>query len=203
MSNLHNKFNKFNKFNSTSISQESLWEASLFKRTSKTALLVASSLIVLSTLGLSACGAAVYSESSGLPNSKLTPGAINPVVTQTTIRSTICVLGWTATVRPPLSYTNQLKYLQLHSGYSLNGDVNMKHYEEDHIVPLEVGGNPSSTLNLFPEPRNIKFGAYLKDQLENQMHQLVCTGRITLKNAQLVFLTNWEKGYSKYVGQLP
>lgn len=79
----------------------------------------------------------------------------------------------------------------------------MKHYEEDHIVPLEVGGNPSSPLNLFPQPRNIKLSAYLKDQLENRMHQLVCSGQLTLKVAQAVFLTNWEKGYSKYVGTLP
>jgi hypothetical protein len=138
-----------------------------------------------------------------LPNRQLTPGAVNPDVTQSNIRSTICVSGWTATVRPPVSYTNQLKYAQLHSGYNLDGDLNMKDYEEDHIVPLEVGGNPSSTLNLFPEPRNIKLSSYVKDQLENRMHQLVCSGQITLKAAQAVFLTNWEKGYSQYVGPLP
>jgi len=46
-------------------------------------------------------------------------------------------------------------------------------------------------------------GSYLKDQLENQMHHLVCTGKITLKIAQAVFLTNWEKGYRKYIGNLP
>ena len=119
------------------------------------------------------------------------------------IKSTICVIGWTATVRPPASYTNQLKYSQLHSGYNLGGDLNLKDYEEDHIVPLEVGGNPTSALNLFPEPRNIKYGSYVKDQLENRMHQLVCAGQVTLKVGQSVFLTNWEKGYVKYIGSLP
>ena len=183
--------------------QGSLWESTLARRTSKSSVLVATSIILAATLGLTACGAATYSEASGLPNRQLTPGAINPAVTQSNIRSTICVSGWTATVRPPVSYTNQLKYDQLHSGYNLDGDLNMKDYEEDHIVPLEVGGNPSSTLNLFPEPRKIKFSSYLKDQLENRMHQLVCSGQITLKAAQAVFLTNWEKGYSQYVGPLP
>ena len=183
--------------------QRSLWESTIARRTSKSSVLVATSIILAATLGLTACGAATYSEASGLPNRQLTPGAINPAVTQSNIRSTICVSGWTATVRPPVSYTNQLKYDQLHSGYNLDGDLNMKDYEEDHIVPLEVGGNPSSTLNLFPEPRKIKFSSYLKDQLENRMHQLVCSGQITLKAAQAVFLTNWEKGYSQYVGPLP
>ena len=181
----------------------SLWESTLRKKSSKGSALIAISLAMAATIGLSACAAAPYSESSGLPNTKLTPGLINPAVTQGTIRSTICVSGWTATVRPPASYTNTLKYNQLHSGYNLAGDLNMKHYEEDHIVPLEVGGHPSSPLNLFPQPRNIKLSAYLKDQLENRIHQLICSGRLSLKVAQAVFLTNWEKGYSKYLGTLP
>ncbi|HEY4898916.1 MAG TPA: hypothetical protein VIH79_04270 [Candidatus Nanopelagicaceae bacterium] len=182
---------------------KSLWESSLAKRTSKSSALIVSGLLVAATVGLSACGAATYTEARGLPNTKLTPGAINPSVTQANIKTTICVIGWTATVRPPATYTNHLKYAQLHSGYNLGGDLNLKDYEEDHIVPLETGGNPSSTLNLFPEPRNIKYGSYLKDQLENQMHQLVCSGQVSLKTAQSVFLTNWEKGYVKYVGRLP
>ncbi len=181
----------------------SVWESRLIKKTSKASAFLTAGILISATLGLAACGAATYSESSGLPNIKLTPGAINPAVTQSTIRSTICVSGWTATVRPPVTYTNQLKYNQLHSGYNLNGDMNMKDYEEDHIVPLEVGGNPSSPLNLFPEPRNIRLGSYVKDQLENRIHQLVCSGQISLNTGRSVFLTNWEKGYQKYIGQLP
>ena len=181
----------------------SLWESSVAKKTSKGSALSVSGLLIAATFGLAACGAATYSEGSGLPNTKLTPGAINPAVTQFNIKKTICVIGWTATVRPPVTYTNQLKESQLHSGYNYEGDLNPKDYEEDHIVPLETGGNPTSTLNLFPEPRNIKYGSYVKDQLENRMHQLVCTGQVTLKVAQSVFLTNWEKGYVKYLGPLP
>ena len=181
----------------------SLWESSLRRKTSKVSLLATSGILLAATVGLSACGAAVYTADSGLPNTKVTPGAVNPNVTQANIRTTICVSGWTATVRPPVSYTNKLKFDQLNSGYNLGGDLNMKDYEEDHIVPLEVGGNPTSPLNLFPEPRHIKLSAYLKDQLENRIHRLVCSGELTLKAGQAVFLTNWEKGYSKYVGPLP
>src|ERR1700686_2489678 len=39
--------------------------------------------------------------------------ALNPAVTQATIATTICVSGWTATVRPPSSYTSSLKIEQL------------------------------------------------------------------------------------------
>lgn len=201
MSNFLNKYTKFNKSNP--LNPMSGWEALLRRRNSKNVSLFASGLIIAATVSLTACGATVSPQNSGLPNRQLTPGAINPNVDQANIHSTICIIGWTSTVRPPVDYTNQLKYTQLHSGYNLNGDLNMKHYEEDHIVPLGVGGNPTSPLNLFPEPRNIKLGAYLKDELENRMHQLVCSGQISLVNAQHIFLTNWEKGYSKYVGRLP
>ena len=182
----------------------SVWEIELRRKTSRVAAVITSGFLLVATIGLAACGAAgPYNESSGLPNTALTPGLVNPEVTQANIGSTICVSGWTGTVRPPVSYTNALKYSQLHSGYNLDGDMNMKNYEEDHIVPLEVGGHPSDPRNLFPEPRNIRNGAYVKDKLENRMHRLVCTGQLTLRKAQAVFLTNWQKGYEKYVGSLP
>ena len=184
--------------------QLSVWEIELRRKTSRVAAIITSGFLLVATIGLAACGAAgPYNESSGLPNTALTPGLVNPEVTQANIGSTICVSGWTRTVRPRVSYTNALKYSQLHSGYNLDGDMNMKNYEEDHIVPLEVGGHPSDPKNLFPEPRNIRYGAYLKDKLENRMHRLVCTGQLTLRKAQAVFLTNWQKGYEKYVGNLP
>src|SRR5579862_5024485 len=44
---------------------------------------------------------------------RLTPGVLNPDVSQGTIRATICTAGWTRTVRPPVSYTNDLKRRQL------------------------------------------------------------------------------------------
>jgi hypothetical protein len=48
-----------------------------------------------------------------LPDPACTPGVTNPNVRQGTIGSTICVSGWTATVRPPTSYTNPLKTQQI------------------------------------------------------------------------------------------
>jgi hypothetical protein len=56
---------------------------------------------------------------SALPNPSLTPGAINPVVTQAAIGDTICVPDWTRTARPPERYTEELK-----PKFSLYGDAN-------------------------------------------------------------------------------
>src|SRR5438270_8343179 len=87
-----------------------------------------------------------------LPNGRRTPGAVNPAVTQSTIRSTICRTGYTRTVRPSSSYTTSLKVAQLASGYAFRGDRSFADYEEDHLIALELGGAPSETNNLWPEP---------------------------------------------------
>jgi hypothetical protein len=52
--------------------------------------------------------------SSLYPDPTLTPGATNPDITQATIAATICNPNWsTKTIRPPASYTNNLKQQQL------------------------------------------------------------------------------------------
>ena len=142
---------------------------------------------------------AAASRDPGLPNSQVTPGAVNPAVSQGNIYSTICVSGYTKTIRPPVSYTNRIKYSQLDSGYNYKGGTSAHDYEEDHLIPLEVGGNPSSVKNLWPEPWLITWNAGKKDQLENKMHSLVCSGSISLAAAQKVFMTNWIAGYQRFV----
>lgn len=67
-----------------------------------------------------------------LPNHERTPGATNPDVTQETIHQTICVPGWTATVRPPSSYTTKLKTHQIKE-YRYK-EKRLAEYEEDHLI---------------------------------------------------------------------
>lgn len=140
------------------------------------------------------------STNPALPNSRVTPGATNPAVTPATIGSTICVVGYTARIRPPESYTEALKFRQLDGGYNLHGDTRARDYEEDHLIPLEVGGSPSAVANLWPEPRHLVWGASRKDRLEGVLHELVCRGAVPLRVAQRVFTTNWIAGYRRYVG---
>jgi hypothetical protein len=108
-----------------------------------------------------------------------TPGVINPDVTQANIRSTICVSGWTRTVRPPVDYTNALKRQQMRA-YGERGPLSA--YQEDHLISLELGGNPTDPRNLWPEPYP---RASAVDQIENQLNAEVCDGRLTLAEAQL------------------
>lgn len=141
----------------------------------------------------------------GEPDPALTPGATNPSVTQATIGSTICVSGWAATVRPPSSYTTSLKGTQITEyGYA---DTNLADYEEDHLVPLELGGAPKDPANLWPEPYAVTLadgtpvGARVKDQLENRLRSLVCAGSMTLARAQQLIRTDWIAAWRTYVGR--
>jgi hypothetical protein len=109
---------------------------------------------------------------------RLTPGALNPDVTQATIRSTICVRGWTATVRPPAEYTGELKLEQMRA-YRRSGPP--RDYQEDHLISLELGGHPTDPRNLWPEPYP---RASAVDRIENELNAAVCSGRLTLAEAQ-------------------
>lgn len=80
------------------------------------------------------------------PDHEMTPGVRNPSVTQQNIKTTICKVGWTKTIRPPSSYTTNLKKQQIiEYGYS---DTTPGHYEEDHLISLQLGGHPSNEKNL-------------------------------------------------------
>jgi hypothetical protein len=134
-----------------------------------------------------------------LPNRARTPGATNLAVTQATIHSTICVTGWTSTIRPPSSYTTALKKQQLATGYAYHGDMHTADYEEDHLISLELGGSPASALNLWPEPYVATDGARTKDKIENTLHSLVCSGQLSLATARHAIATNWWSAYQTYI----
>ncbi|KAA2248742.1 hypothetical protein F0L68_39625 [Solihabitans fulvus] len=120
-----------------------------------------------------------------------TPGAFNPDVTQDTINDTICVSGWTRTVRPPASYTTALKNQQK-IAYG-EADISNADLEEDHLVPLELGGAPRDPNNLWPQPRTSVSnpGAEDKDKEENSLKVQVCNGDITLDQARQQMLADW------------
>jgi hypothetical protein len=132
-----------------------------------------------------------------LPDPKCTPGMINPSITQENIKYTICVSGFTKTIRPPVSYTAPLKIRLMHSYGFTDSRSN---YELDHLVPLEIGGNPSGVANLWPEPGYGQYNFHVKDRFENYLHNAVCSDQMNLSEAQHEIATDWVT-YWKKVGQ--
>lgn len=107
-----------------------------------------------------------------------TPGVLNPHVTQANIHATICVRGWTRTIRPPTSYTNELKRKQMRE-YSVGGSLS--DYQEDHLISLSLGGHPTDPRNLWPEPNP---RAVEVDATELDLNDKVCSGELSLAEAQ-------------------
>lgn len=139
--------------------------------------------VVLVVVGLGAYAFSAFRQSGPsalvvLPDPVLAPGAINPAVTQANIRKTVCVHGWTKTVRPPESYTTALKVAQMRQ-YHLPGSTS--DYQEDHLISLEMGGSPTDPRNLWPEPYP---RAAVVDKIENELNAKICSGKLTLAQAR-------------------
>jgi hypothetical protein len=138
----------------------------------------------LVALGIVAAAMLFFAHARGRPASAIladpvrTPGVLNPDVTQANIGSTICRHGWTATIRPPTEYTNDLKRKQMRA-YGETGSL--ADYQEDHLISLELGGNPTDPRNLWPEPYP---RASEVDRIENDLNGQLCSGQLTLAQAQ-------------------
>jgi hypothetical protein len=133
-----------------------------------------------------------------LPSSRCTPGALNPTVTASTLDTTICQRGWTATVRPPPSITDREKLASL----AAYGENPPGAYEYDHLIPLELGGAVNDARNLWPEPDYAtRMGFYLnpKDRLESALKRLVCARTMQLAHAQRLIAGDWVSAYRRYV----
>lgn len=113
-------------------------------------------------------------------------GATDQAVTQATIHKTICVSGYTKTVRA-VSGTDKK--------YVLHRDEVKEPAEVDHFVSLEIGGSNDRDDNLWAEPYSGpavgNYGARIKDKVETALKREVCAEKMTLKDAQSCIVSDW------------
>jgi len=128
------------------------------------------------------------SERGALPDRRLTPGATRRVTI-----SDVCssaheeVVG---EVSMPLRQEVFQKY----------GIVNahVSDYEIDYLIAPGLGG-AEDIHNLWPEPYTSRtWNAYVKDALEERLHEMVCGGEVDLSTAQRDIATDWIAAYKKY-----
>ena len=124
---------------------------------------------------------------NALPDSACTPGAILATGT----KDAICKPGYAKSVRNvPDSEKNQV-----YAEYGITSHAPGQ-YEVDHLVSLELGGS-NDIANLWPELASPKPGFHEKDKVENYLHDQVCTGAISLQQAQAEIATNWLAVYNQ------
>ncbi|MEV5953828.1 hypothetical protein AB0M11_08655 [Streptomyces sp. NPDC051987] len=141
-----------------------------------------------------------YEHGEPLEDPACTPGAISPAVTQANLRSTICRKGgYTSGVRPSAYVTGKEKRLDA-AAYGYTGSMASAEY--DHLISLQLGGDPNDPRNLWVEPADPghKKGAGVnnkKDPVETKLHTAVCAGKVTLAAAQQAIVTDWTTALAR------
>lgn len=163
---------------------------------------------LLITFSLAWSASAACAAAPSLPDAARTPGASDATVTSSNYRSQLCSAAngtkyhTTDEKRPTSQYTTALKKKQL--GDWRYSDQKLGDYEEDHLISLELGGDPRSEKNLWPEPYAGQWGAKVKDGLESELGRRVCLPNtdpehLSLATARKAVRINWIKAYAKYV----
>jgi hypothetical protein len=141
-----------------------------------------------------------YLKGEPIEDPTCTPGAISPAVTQSNLKSTICRKGgYTSDIRPSTSVTGREKKLNAAS-YGFTGRMGDAEY--DHLISLQLGGDPNDYRNLWVEPADPghKKGSGVnnaKDPVETKLHTAVCKGQVTLAAAQKAIVTDWTTALSR------
>jgi hypothetical protein len=127
-------------------------------------------------------------ERKAVPDPSLTPGA-----TRTATIGDVCSMAHEEVVRAvPTSLRQEI--------FQEYGIVNARDndYEIDYLIAPGLGGS-EDIHNLWPEPyTSPTWNAHVKDALEEQLHQMVCAGKVDLPTAQRDIATDWIAAYKKY-----
>jgi hypothetical protein len=128
--------------------------------------------------------------SGSLPDPACTPGDVFLAGT----KDQICTPGYSTSVRNVSESEREAVYAEYGIFSRTAGE-----YEVDHFVPLELGGS-NDISNLFPEAASPKPGFHEKDEVANYLHEQMCSGAVTLSEAQREIATNWLAVYAQMLG---
>jgi hypothetical protein len=139
----------------------------------------------------------VYSGQSGrqtarlvavtVPNPRLTPGA-------TVLVSDGEICRQTSVNNKAVPVALQRKVFDEYGIRTAEPDA----YEVDYLITPALGG-ADDIHNLWPQSSTATvWNAQVKDELEDQLRDLVCSGRLDLATAQREIATNWIEAYKKY-----
>lgn len=125
--------------------------------------------------------------SAQLPNSYKTPGAVSKAK-----MDQVCKGDYTASVKPVAGWQRSEaleRYGVRPDGFS--GEL-------DHLVPVSLGGSNDPD-NLWPFHANGTFTLAAKQDLAAKLRDMVCAGKMSLKDAQDAFRKDWTKAYTQHV----
>lgn len=122
------------------------------------------------------------------PNPELTPGATRPVSMQD-----VCAVPHEEVV---VDVPEALREEILRE-YGI-AEKRTNDFEIDFLIAPRLGGTEDPQ-NLWPEPyASSIWNARVKDDLEERLHEMVCSGEVSLKTAQNDISADWIGAYKKY-----
>lgn len=120
------------------------------------------------------------------PNPTKTPGAIYQNITEVDV----CDSGYAKRVRNvPVSQKKSV-----YKSYEISYPQPTGNYELDHFIPLSIGGS-NDDKNLWPEPATPVPGFREKDKVEFYLYNQICSGKMSIRDAQESIRTDWYKVY--------
>jgi hypothetical protein len=128
-------------------------------------------------------------EASGMiPNTRLTPGSVF-----STDERNVCTATSSGNARIIPAAMGQRVFEE----YGIRSPQ-PRAYELDYLIAPELGGS-DDIRNVWPQPYSAAvWNSHLKDALEGRLHDLVCSGHISLATAQRDIASNWVSAYKKY-----
>ena len=145
---------------------------------------------------LASCAQAYAASPPLYPDQAMTPGVVDPSVTT----AMICAKGGYTNIAGVRHVTAATKRKVLQE-YGYTADWGST--EVDHRLPLILGGS-NDIHNLWAESYlTAELNAHRKDHAEVATWHAVCEGKITLPEAQALFLGDWVDAYTRFVGPLP
>ena len=132
-------------------------------------------------------------EAHSLPDPVLTPGSTREVDVHT-----LCTTSTKLVRNVPESVKKQVYIEYGLPGGNHTGYCDPDGCEDDHLISLELGGS-NDIKNQWIQPYGgVVWNAHVKDRYENFLHSRICTGKMTIKEAQDEIRINWIEGYKKH-----
>ena len=128
-----------------------------------------------------------YLEDRPVPNPQLTPGAVR-----------VMALGEVCGEKdddldPAVpAVTQQVVFAEYHVPQQQRG----KEFQLDYLISPQLGGT-AEIRNLWPQPYSTMWNAQAKDMLERRLHGMVCSGTMTLEQAQQELAGDWIESYKR------
>ncbi len=125
--------------------------------------------------------------SAQLPDGSKTPGDTGRVKMEQ-----VCAPGFVASTTPVPTWARA----EALEGYGIRPETFSSPL--DHLVPVSLGGT-NSPANLYPFHPSGAFTLEAKDALAAKLLDMVCSGEVSLKDAQKAFRKDWTRAYGQYM----